>query len=75
MESHTMNKMILSLLKLIQLGDTADTMKSSAKELQRQYIEHLMSFKGLKLLGIRSSCMISCRALKILKGFTVKSIS
>lgn len=38
-------------------------------------IEHLMSFKGLKLLGIRSSCMISCRALKILKGFTVKSIS
>lgn len=38
-------------------------------------IEHSMSIKGLKLLGTRSSCMISCKALKILRGFTVKFIS
>lgn len=38
-------------------------------------IEHLMSIKELKLLGIRSSCMISYKVLKILKGFTVKFIS
>lgn len=37
--------------------------------------EHLMSMKELKLLGTRSSFMISCKAPKILKGYTVKFIS
>ena len=34
--------------------------------------EHLMSMRGLKLLGTRSSYMISFKALKIWKGSTVK---
>lgn len=38
-------------------------------------IERLMSIKGLKLLGIRSSFMISFKVLKILRGFTVRFIS
>jgi hypothetical protein len=38
-------------------------------------IEHLMSTKGLKLLGTRSSYMISYKVLKILKDSTVRFIS
>jgi hypothetical protein len=50
------------------------TMKFSVKELPRQFIEHLMSIKGLKLLGIKSNYMISYKTPKISKGFTVKFI-
>ena len=38
-------------------------------------IEHLMSTKGLKLLGTRSSYMISYKVPKILKDSTVRFIS
>jgi hypothetical protein len=37
-------------------------------------IEHLMSIKELKLLGIKSNYMISCKTPKISRGFTVKFI-
>ncbi|KAK0603748.1 hypothetical protein LWI29_008221 [Acer saccharum] len=72
---HSIALITLSLLKLIQLEDMADTMKSLAKELQRQFTEHLMSSKGFKLPGTKSNFLISCKVLKSSRGSTVKSIS
>ncbi|KAK1556351.1 hypothetical protein Q3G72_003438 [Acer saccharum] len=50
---HSIALITLSLLKLIQLEDMADTMKSLAKELQRQFTEHLMSLNGFKKYAVK----------------------